>query len=112
VLWAREPRAARVRLGAVASEATVYGRDGVGRTVAAESGRYTLELGPSTHNTAPGRPDRYLTGGPPLVVVETGPAVEAALTVEMLAGPEDPRAALGPLQRAVETLRAVNAAAR
>jgi hypothetical protein len=111
VLWSREPRAARVQLAAVAPEATVYTRDGVGRAVTAASGRYALELWPSTHNTAPGRPDRYLTGGPPLVVVEQGAGVEAALTVEMLGGGEDPRGALGPLQRAVEALREVNAAA-
>ncbi|HEY3078480.1 MAG TPA: hypothetical protein VGM69_01095 [Chloroflexota bacterium] len=112
VLWSREPRAARVQLAAVASEATVYGRDGVARTLAAQSGRYALELGPSTHNTAPGHPERYLTGGPPLIVVEQGAGVDAALTAEMLGGPEDPRGALGPLQRAVEALREVNAAAR
>ena len=112
VLWSKEPRAASVRLGALASSARVYDRTGVERTVTAGNGQYALDLAPATLNTAPERPDRYLLGGPPLIVVEEGPYAEARLSATMLGSPEDPRGALGPLQGAVEALRQVNRAAR
>jgi hypothetical protein len=112
VVWSKEPRAAAVQLGAIATTALVYDRDGVQRTVAAVGGQYALDLGPATLNTAPDRPDHYLLGGAPLIVVEDGPYAEARLTATMYGGLEDPRAAFGPLQRAVEALRQVNRAAR
>ncbi|TAK25443.1 MAG: hypothetical protein EPO26_03495 [Chloroflexota bacterium] len=113
VIWATEPRAVRARISASGSSAWVHERDGGGRAVLAVDGQIEVDLAPATHNTVYDRSDLYLTGGPPLIVVE--PVTSGAPTVTVIGRGEpipDPDVEGGALQRAIAALRAVNAAAR
>lgn len=105
VAWSREPRTASVALQAGAQAATVCERDGMCRTVEPAGGWYRFDLGPATQNTAPGRPDVYQIGGPPLLIVERGASGEAAIQVEDGPLALRPLASFGPLARAVESMR-------
>ncbi|MCL5074622.1 MAG: hypothetical protein M1136_03075 [Chloroflexi bacterium] len=70
VLWNQSPKPTTVYLRAKTSAATMVDKYGRSVSVRPQSGYYMLPLTPATHNTAPGEPNRYLSGGSPLLLVE------------------------------------------
>jgi len=104
VLWAKTPRPATVNLGAVASGATIYARDGSSQSVDAVGGKYRLELHGATHNTVEGKPNVYQIGGAPLIVVEKGPASEAQVDLLGLGDPPSAVDAIGLLSRVFDLI--------
>jgi hypothetical protein len=72
VLWNRVGQARTVSLPAIATQATLVTQTGETRTIVAQNGSYTLTLAPASAGDP--HAGGYMIGGPPLVVVESGPA--------------------------------------
>jgi hypothetical protein len=90
VAWNRGPVAKRHQIAASAPSARLVERTGRDTVVAAANGYYALDLPAATHNTVPGQPGRFLTGGGPLILVQSGSAGEPAATAEMPVVPTGP----------------------
>jgi hypothetical protein len=69
VAWANGPRAATARIEAAGRQAVVVDRRGQASTLTAEDGAFPLTLAPAETSLGPSEPDRYVVGGPPLILV-------------------------------------------
>ena len=72
VAWANGPRAATIKIGARRGEALLVDRLARETIVSPIDGAYDLRLDPATTSVGPSRPERYVVGGPPLILVERG----------------------------------------
>ena len=70
VVWNLSPSALDARVPAVAAQAVQVDKQGRETPLSAGPDGYVLRLPPATHNTAPGEPGRYLTGGGPLLLAQ------------------------------------------
>ena len=70
VVWDQQSHPAVAQIPAHTATARLYDKFGMGRTVHARNGRYTLTLAPATGNTNSADPADYVIGGSPLILVQ------------------------------------------